>query len=1043
MATSFVFNPFTSNFDQISTITLAAVGSTPNANGATLTGQVLNLQPADSTNPGVVTATGDQFFGGNKYISYIQSGGTTLTQARIGSTATMVAVGTFLSSVSYIGSSPTICGYKANGTEAAPTAVIANQILFAMSGRGHDGTSFVLATKGRFSVNSAENWTPTAQGTYLQFLTTPKLGTTAFERMRIFDDGNVSIGNTASTAKLSITGNITASTTITATGNMSAANLSGTNTGDVTLAAVGAVPNANAATLAGQVLNLQPADTSFPGVVTTGTQSFAGAKTFTGAISASNLSGTNTGDQTITLTSDVTGSGTGSFATTIANNVVTNAKLAQMATMTIKGNDTGGAADPQDLTVTEVNTMLGTVVNPMTTIGDIIQATTSGVPVRLPRGTANQVLQTQGSSTSVSWQGINQNNFPNYIAVNPNFEVDTTGWATYADAAATTPVNGTGGSPVVTFTRSTSAPLRGSASGLLTKDAANRQGEGFSYDFTIDAADVSRTLTIQADLLASAAFVVGDASDVTVWIYDVTNSVLITPNPYTINSAASTFVSTFQSTTSTSYRLIFHISTTNAAAWTLQIDNVIVSASETVFAAVMSPWQSNLTFTLNNFGTLANQVSEYRIEGDSIRVRITTTVGTLSGSTASCTLPLTIDSAKMPANSSGTAIGTFWCSGGATNPWSAVNSFGPIFYDGSDTANVYFANQQTTTGLLKANGNQVGFNSGQMTLEFSIPIAGLQSSVASANGRVFNISSVIANGTRVTAIPTLLGQYRTLIKDASALTASDDAPSTGPSVANGMQVFAVNYATAGTSGQPNRWEIFVGKNKVVKPQFFSTTGMTGNMSGDLFISGSDANTYGTEFSYDPTTGVAVVDCIFQSSSTTNRQGGFSIPSGGGAMSNVTNPYFDLLVSENALAVTSEAFSPSEVLLTGGSGFGSTNTSVRRFTTLSSSTGASLTATQSSTLGDSVTALYTGVYAITLTDYTTTSAGYIIVARNSTSTSVTHPNRLSQFYCDTLTSVTIGVTLALTAGDVIRCMATNTTSPPTSADLVYFRIVRIN
>jgi hypothetical protein len=40
------------------------------------------------------------------------------------------------------------------------------------------------------------------------------------------------------------------------------------------------------------------------------------------------LTGTNSGDQTITLTGDVTGSGTGSFATTIASGAVTNAMLA-------------------------------------------------------------------------------------------------------------------------------------------------------------------------------------------------------------------------------------------------------------------------------------------------------------------------------------------------------------------------------------------------------------------------------------------------------------------------------------------------------------------------------------------------------------------------------------------------------------------------------------------------------------------------------------------------------------------------------------------
>jgi hypothetical protein len=46
-------------------ITLSAVGTTPNANAATLTGAALNLEPANATYPGVVT-TGSQTFGGNK-----------------------------------------------------------------------------------------------------------------------------------------------------------------------------------------------------------------------------------------------------------------------------------------------------------------------------------------------------------------------------------------------------------------------------------------------------------------------------------------------------------------------------------------------------------------------------------------------------------------------------------------------------------------------------------------------------------------------------------------------------------------------------------------------------------------------------------------------------------------------------------------------------------------------------------------------------------------------------------------------------------------
>ncbi|MBI2719343.1 MAG: hypothetical protein HYX36_11395 [Rhizobiales bacterium] len=72
------------------------------------------------------------------------------------------------------------------------------------------------------------------------------------------------------------------------------------------------------------------------------------------------LAGVNSGDQTIALTGDVTGSGTGSFAATIANNAVTNAKLADVATATFKGRATAGTGDPEDLTGTQATALLDT-----------------------------------------------------------------------------------------------------------------------------------------------------------------------------------------------------------------------------------------------------------------------------------------------------------------------------------------------------------------------------------------------------------------------------------------------------------------------------------------------------------------------------------------------------------------------------------------------------------------------------------------------------------------------------------------------------------
>jgi len=104
----------------------------------------------------------------------------------------------------------------------------------------------------------------------------------------------------------------------------------------------------------------------------------------TGMVTGSNITGTNTGDQTITLTGDVTGSGTGSFATTLATvnstpgqygsstaiPVITvdgKGRITAIATAANTGGGGGASGTVTSFAFTNGNGFTGTVTNPTTT----------------------------------------------------------------------------------------------------------------------------------------------------------------------------------------------------------------------------------------------------------------------------------------------------------------------------------------------------------------------------------------------------------------------------------------------------------------------------------------------------------------------------------------------------------------------------------------------------------------------------------------------------------------------------------------------------
>lgn len=230
--------------------------------------------------------------------------GTTLTATGSGGTVTAVSVA----------SANGFAGSSSGG--ATPALTISTTVTGVLKGNGTAisaavaGTDYLSPASVRLLDTAADNYLTVAAGDNLTANRTLTVSVLDADRALVVA-GNASVSGTN-----------TGDQTITLTGNVTG---SGTGSFATTIAA-GAVTLAMQANVAtGTVFYRKTAGSGAPEV-----QTLATLKTDLG------LTGTNSGDQTITLTGHVTGSGTGSFATTIAAGVVTNAMLAGSIDLTAK-----------------------------------------------------------------------------------------------------------------------------------------------------------------------------------------------------------------------------------------------------------------------------------------------------------------------------------------------------------------------------------------------------------------------------------------------------------------------------------------------------------------------------------------------------------------------------------------------------------------------------------------------------------------------------------------------------------------------------------
>lgn len=173
------------------------------------------------------------------------------------------------------GNYPAYTGRQARGTAASPTASQTGDILAQYTGRGYGATGFASASNARIDMEAAENFTDTAQGSYISMHTTALGATSPVERFRVGPSGQWGIGGATygTTGYAFVSGGASAapswsqiSLTAGVTGTLPAANggtgQSSYTTGDILYASSSSALSKLAAVATGNVLLSQGVGTA-------------------------------------------------------------------------------------------------------------------------------------------------------------------------------------------------------------------------------------------------------------------------------------------------------------------------------------------------------------------------------------------------------------------------------------------------------------------------------------------------------------------------------------------------------------------------------------------------------------------------------------------------------------------------------------------------------------------------------------------------------------------------------------------------------------
>lgn len=703
-------------------------------------------------------------------------------------------------------------------------------------------------------------------------------------------------------------------------------------------------------------------------------------------------------------------SGTITTPLTASRALVTGAS-SELAVSSTTATEIGYVAGLSSAVQTQIDGKISKSV--FTTKGDILVTTAASTPARLGIGADSYVLTADTAEPSgVKWAAAAGGGAFNYITGTNASGASASDFTGYADAAGSLPVDMTGGSPTLTFVSSASSPLTGSSNLLLTHAASNQQGEGFSATYTTNVSDRGKVISFSMDYaIASGTYA---SNDLIFYCYDATNNLLIQPMPYQILNHTLTsekFFAEFQVPyTCASLRIGFHVATSTATAYTMKMDNLVLSDSSfgKWYGSAVMDWIAYTPTFSAGLGTVTSVSAWYRRVGDSIQVMANWSNGTVAASLASMTLPtgLNVDTSKLKTVGSTSALIGQWVHDTNANETGSVLTYAT----GGSANQVYFGTSTIGTAkLTPQNGSSIMSSSNPLSLMLEVPISGWGSSQLLSDSADTRVIICQAGG--------------------DAASAASGAPIIFPT--------AVFDSHAGYNATTGRYTVPVAG-------YYRVTGalQSGNIGVELRVyknaadpgkvaAQSDSNGKAT-FAY-------TVSCVAGDILDLRPGATFDAQS----TSHIT---FERVSGPAQIRASERPQSYS--WYSTAAGHGSTNTKIRRIETLVSSAGSDITYASSAASGSTWTINTAGVYGIDYIEIPGAANAQIGISKNSAELttgigSITNATRIA-FVEQPATGLQNNVYAKVYClpGDVIRAHTDGTASTTTERG-TNFRIIRLN